>query len=386
LTSPDPTDDVRVSTLELFFDLVFVFTITQLTSVLAHHPDAGGLIRVLLLLVVIWWMYGGYAWLTNLVAPDRFSYQLLLLGGMAAFFVLSLAVPSAFSGGGTAFGIAYLVAVSIHAGLFTRSQRGASATAILRVAPLNLAAAIAILAAGVAGGPARWVLWGVATAVILLPSLRAADPRFELAPRHFVERHGLVVIVALGESVVAAGIGARGHELTVGLTLAALLGLALSACLWWTSFGRDEDARALAAMVRASRAQRARLALLAFYHWYLLMLLGIIAAASSLQRAIGRPYAGLSTAHALALGGGVACFMAGNALFRRTLGIGSQRWRLLAGVLALASVPIGHAASAVAQLGTLVAALLVSLAAEARLTEEAEASGQLAGSGEAVVD
>jgi low temperature requirement protein LtrA len=379
LTQPDPADDVRVSTLELFFDLVFVFTITQLTSVLAHHPDAGGLTRVLLLLVVIWWMYGGYAWLTNLVAPDRFGYQLLLLGGMASFFVLSLAVPSAFSGGGTAFGVAFLVVVSIHAGLFTRSQRGASATAILRVAPLNLAAAIAILAAGVAGGPERWVLWGVAAAVILLPSLRPPDPRFELAPGHFVERHGLVIIVALGESVVAAGIGARGHRLTGGLTIAALLGLALSACLWWTNFGRGEDDRALGAMTRASRADRARLALRAYYHWYLLMLLGIVAAASSLQRAIGRPFAGLSTAHALALGGGVACFMAGNALFRRTLGIGTQRWRVLAGLLALASVPLGHAASAVAQLGLLVVAVLIALAVEVRLAGRVDDSGYSAG-------
>jgi low temperature requirement protein LtrA len=375
LTPPDPADEVRVSTLELFFDLVFVFTITQLTSVLAHRPDVGGLARVLLLLVVIWWMYGGYAWLTNLVAPDRFSYQLLLLGGMASFFVLSLAVPSAFAGGGSAFGGAYLVVVLIHAGLFTRSQRGASATAILRVAPLNLAAAIAILAAGLVGGSARWVLWGAAAALILVPSLRSPDPRFELAPGHFVERHGLVVIVALGESVVAAGIGARGHQLTVGLTVAALLGLALTACLWWTNFGRDEDARALAAMIRASQADRARLALRAFYHWYLLMLLGIVATASSLQRAIGSPFAGLSTAHALALGGGVACFIGGNALFRRTLGIGSQRWRVLAGVLALASVPIGHAASAVAQLCTLVAALVITLVAEVRAGDSGEGRG-----------
>ena len=377
VTRQDPADDVRVSTLELFFDLVFVFTITQLTSVLARHPNAGGLSRVLLLLVVIWWMYGGYAWLTNLVAPDRFGYQLLLLGGMASFFVLSLAVPSAFAGAGVAFGAAYLVVVLIHAGLFTRSRRGASAVAILRVAPLNLAAALAILAAGLAGGAARWVLWGVAAALILLPSLRPPDPRFELAPNHFVERHGLVVIVALGESVVAAGIGARGHHLTVGLTVVALLGLALSACLWWTSFGRDEDALALAAMIRASRPERARLALRAFYHWYLLILLGIVAAASSLQRAIGRPFAGLSTGHALALGGGVACFMAGNALFRRTLGIGSQRWRVVAGLLALASVPIGHAASAVAQLGTIVAALVLCLAAEARVGCEPEGRADL---------
>src|SRR3954453_8511461 len=144
--------EVRVSTLELFFDLVFVFTITQLTAVLAGRPTGIGLLRVSLMLVVIWWMYGGYAWLTNVVAPDRVGYQLLLLGGMAAFLVLSLAIPTAFSGGGVAFGLAYLVVILIHAGLFIRSQAGASGTAILRVAPLNIVAALAIVAAGIAGG------------------------------------------------------------------------------------------------------------------------------------------------------------------------------------------------------------------------------------------
>src|SRR3954464_14699107 len=95
----EPREEARVSTLELFFDLVFVFTITQLTTVLAHHPNGVGVLRVALMLVVIWWMYGGYAWLTNVVAPDRLAYQLLLLGGMAAFLVISLAIPTAFGSG-----------------------------------------------------------------------------------------------------------------------------------------------------------------------------------------------------------------------------------------------------------------------------------------------
>ena len=257
-------EEVRVSTLELFFDLVFVFTITQLTAVLAQHPTGEGLRRVSLMLVVIWWMYGGYAWLTNVVAPDRVSYQLLLLGGMAGFLVLSLAVPTAFGDGGVAFGLAYLLVVLVHAGLFTRSQAGASATAILKVAPLNIAAALMITAAGIAGGTARGVLWGLALAVILLPSLRPPDPRFEINPTHFVERHGLVVIVALGESVVAVGIGASAHSLSVGLVSIAVLGLGLTAGLWWSYFGGDEDRRALQAMESAPNRDRPRLALRGF--------------------------------------------------------------------------------------------------------------------------
>jgi low temperature requirement protein LtrA len=359
------TEEVRVSTLELFFDLVFVFTITQLTAVLAHDPNGKGLLRVALMLVVIWWMYGGYAWLTNMLAPDRVSYQLLLLGGMAAFLVVSLAVPTAFGDGGVAFGVAYLFVVLVHAGLFTRSQAGASATAILRVAPLNVAAALMITAAGIVGGVARDVLWGLAVAVILLPSLRPPDPRFEINPTHFVERHGLVVIVALGESVVAVGIGASAHALTFGLVSIAVLGLGLTACLWWTYFGQGEDQRALQAMRSAPRRDRPRLALRGFYHWHLLMLLGIVALASALEQAIGHAHDPLSFARSLALAGGAALFLAGDSLFRRTLAIGRTRWRLLAAAVALATIPLGTEVSAMAQLAALFAALAMCLALEA---------------------
>jgi low temperature requirement protein LtrA len=358
-------DEVRVSTLELFFDLVFVFTITQLTSVLAHDPSGKGLLRASLMLVVIWWMYGGYAWLTNVVAPDRLTYQMLLLGGMAGFLVISLAVPTAFGSGGLAFGIAYLVVVLIHAGLFTRSQAGASATAILKVAPLNVVAALLIIAAGPTDGIAQGVLWGLAVAVILLPSLRPPDPRFEIAPGHFVERHGLVVIVALGESVVAVGIGAAAHSLSVGLVAVAVLGLGLSACLWWAYFGEGQDQRALDAMTAAPARQRPRLALKGFYHWHLLILLGIVALASALERAIGHPGDSLSFARSLALGGGVALFLVGDALFRRTLAIGEVRWRLLAAGLALATVALGPEVSAVAELSSLFIVLAGCLALEA---------------------
>ena len=357
-------EDFRVSSLELFFDLVFVFTITQLTAVLAGRPTGIGLLHVSLMLVVIWWMYGGYAWLTNVVSPDRLAYQLLLLGGMAAFLVLSLAVPTAFSSGGLAFGLAYLVVILIHAGLFTRSQAGASARAIFRVAPLNLAAALLIVAAGIAGGTARGILWGLAVAVILLPSFRPPDPRFQIAPGHFVERHGLVVIVALGESVVAVGIGASAHDLSAGLVGVAVLGLALSACLYWCYFGEGEDERALRAMAGAGAGDRARLALTGFYHWHLLILLGIVALASALERAIGHPAESLPFARSLALGGGVAAFLVGDAMFRRTLAIGRARWRLLAAVLALATIALGTELSALAELSALLACLLVCLAAE----------------------
>jgi low temperature requirement protein LtrA len=254
--------------------------------------------------------------------------------------------------------------ILIHAGLFTRSQIGESATAIFRVAPLNLAAALMIVAAGIIGGGARWVLWGLALAVILLPSLRPPDPRFEIGPGHFVERHGLVVIVALGESVVAVGLGARQHELTAGLVAVAVLGLGLTACLWWTYFGHGDDERAVEALSAAPRARRGWLALNGFYHWHLLILLGIVCLASGLERAIGHSGDSLSSARSLALGGGAALFLVGDSLFRRTLSIGTARWRLTAAVLAMATVLLGPEVPAVAQLAALFAILLGCLAAE----------------------
>src|SRR5215218_2231749 len=126
-----PAGAVRVTTLELFFDLVFVFTITQLTSVLFSEPNGRGLLQVVLMLGVIWWMYGGYAWLTNAVTANTTTRRLLLLGGMGGYFVMSLAVPDAFSGSGLAFGVGYLVVVAVHSILFTRASSAACSVPVM---------------------------------------------------------------------------------------------------------------------------------------------------------------------------------------------------------------------------------------------------------------
>src|SRR5437763_4957272 len=163
----------RVTTLELFFDLVFVFTITQLTTVLFRAPNGSGLVQVVEMLGVIWWMYGGYVWMTNAVRADTGARRLLLLGGMGGFFVLSLAVPSAFRGSGLAFGAAYLVVVLVHAILFTRATAVSAARAILTLAPYNLATALIVLAGGALGGHAQYGLWGAAAVFEwLTPAIR----------------------------------------------------------------------------------------------------------------------------------------------------------------------------------------------------------------------
>src|SRR5919109_2317384 len=137
---------VRVSTLELFFDLVFVFTITQLTGVLTDGKDAAAGAQVVVMLLLIWWMYDGYAWLTNAITTDLLRFRLLLIGGMSGFLVIALAVPDAYDGDGLAFGIGYLVVVLLHAGMFVRGTSASEVRAILRIAPFNLLAVVLVLA------------------------------------------------------------------------------------------------------------------------------------------------------------------------------------------------------------------------------------------------
>jgi len=360
------TGSSRVSTLELFFDLVFVLTITQLTDVLYRAATLRSLFQVVLMLALIWWMYGGYAWLTNAVAADATNRRMLLLGGMGGFFLLALAVPNAFASTGLAFGLAYLVIVAVHSALFTRAASERVVKAILRISPFNAVSALVVLAGGAVGGTAQYVLWTAAVALLWLSPVVGGLAGFEVAPSHFVERHGLVLIIAIGESVVAVAIGASGLAVDGGLAFVALLGLALSACLWWLYFGRGDDERAERALAAMAPLERARCSLTAFFYCYLAMLLGIVAIAAAEQTALEHPFHALSWSRAAMLGGGVVVFLAGDALFQRRLAIGSGTSRAAAAVLALASVPVGAGQSAAGQIGLLVALLAATIAVDVR--------------------
>ncbi len=205
-----------------------------------------------------------------------------MLVGMAGFLVVGLAIPHAFGRDGVALGVGYLIVVVIHAGLYQRVNRN-----IARVAPFNLAAALLIIGAGVVGGWAAYLLWAAALAVEQLsPLFTRVRGRFAIEPSHFAERHGALVIVVFGESVVDIGIGAEGHAVTVSLALSAVLGLALVAALWWAYFGVGDDERAEQAMLAADPAARPALALAAYFFAYIPMLLGVVALASGVKQAI----------------------------------------------------------------------------------------------------
>jgi low temperature requirement protein LtrA len=348
---------VRVSTLELFFDLVFVFTLTQLTGLLADDPSWRGLAKVVLLLSIIWWIYDGYVWLTNALALDVIGQRLLLLGGMAGFLVMALAIPTTFGDGGLAFGLGYLAVVALHGWLYIRATSASDAEAIRGIVPYNVAAALMLVAAGILKGDAQWALF-VAPAVLLwtVPYLVSMEG-FQVSASHFIERHGLVVIVALGESIVVLGVGAGGDEVGMELALVAVLALALNASLWWTYFSHDEAVEE--AVLATPPAERPRIALLLGYvHFFLL--LGVVLVASGLKKAIPDPFGGLDWETALVLPVGFAMFVAADTVMLRLLGVGFSRARVVAVGAVLATIPVGllSATAQVAAISAIMAAAL----------------------------
>ncbi|WP_370078667.1 low temperature requirement protein A [Streptacidiphilus sp. MAP12-16] len=365
--APAPAENVRP--LELFFDLVFVFAITQIASVLAVHPNGEGLARVVVLLALTWWMYAGYAWLTNALDLERTRPRLLLLTGMAAFFVMSLAVPRSFDPGpwGLVLGSAYLVVVLVHTVGFLGTSGRAG---IARIGPLNLLSALMVLAAGAL--PASWRLGVLALACVVqvMTPFLVGTGGFTVGAGHFVERHGLAVIILLGESIVEVGTAAGKAASPATVLPGALLALALSAAMWWLYFDREERASETY-LDRVPPERRPRVAVYAFGYAYLVMILGIAVSAVGMQEAIGsfdRPLEGLRW---LLLSLGAGLYLLGLACFHRVLA-GSWPWLRLAGVVAMALA----APAALWVGGWLALALTTTLLVALLLTESAEETGR----------
>ena len=347
----EPTPAVRVSTLELFFDLVFVFTITQLAATLAEDLSVGTLGDVMLILFVVWWMYSGYAWLTNAVAPNSTTRRTLLLTGMAGFLVMALAVPEAFDDYGWLFGVSYLVVNLVHGALFRTAGPGAREAQRL-LGPLNVVAALLVLAGGLVPEPWRHLLWLAAPLLQIVTGYLLRVEMFTIQAGHFVERHGLVVIIAIGESIIAIGAGIEGMELGSGEILVAVLGLWVAYYLWWLYFAGD-DARAERVLAGTDDPRRrARLALNGWGYAHYVILLGIVVAAVGVKKTAGHAFEGLHWNEATTLAGGVALYMVGHAAFLALLRLRGVYHRLAGAAVVLATIPLGHQL-AVAQLGAI---------------------------------
>ncbi|WP_161500954.1 low temperature requirement protein A [Embleya scabrispora] len=347
---------MRVSTLELFFDLVFVFTVTQLTAAIAHELNPTGITRVVLMLALIWWMYSGYVWLTNTVPPTTPVRQALLMVGMAGFLVVALAVPHAFDGTGEAFGFGYLMLSGVHFAMFLAS--GGTRRAFVRIAPFNMSSTALIVVGGFLDTTAQLAVWAAALVVQIITPYVAGNDGFRLSVPHFVERHGLVVIVALGESVIAIGVGAQGLALNATLIATAASTLTVCFAIWWAYFGAEDDERAVAVLERLEPKARNLRALNIYGYVHYGLLLGMLLFAAGVKGAMARPSDRLDTVHAGTLVGGLALYLASVVATRRAFRITPNGYRIGAVMTLLATIPIGRFGSALVQIAAIAAILI----------------------------
>jgi low temperature requirement protein LtrA len=349
----------RVSPLELFFDLVFVFGFTQVTGAISHDHTAAGLAQAVLVFAVLWWAWGAYAWLTNAVPTGDTLPRIVVLGATAAMLVTALAVPTAWDDGGVAFALGYLVVMILHAVLFAVAAENPETTraAIMRLAPTNIGAALLLLAAAAADGALQGALWVAAVALTYAGPYLTGVAGFSVHPGHLAERHGLIVIIALGESVVA--IGAGGDEIAVdwGLAGAALVAMALIVGLWWAYFDQEAGAEE-AALVAAEGPARARMARDVYSYLHIPLVLGVVFAAVGLHDVLIHPGDPLDPVFAACFAGGVALYLGGLAAIRVRRGTRPGVPCLAALAVALLMIPVGREIDAVATAAVLAASVL----------------------------
>jgi low temperature requirement protein LtrA len=357
----------RVTPLELFFDLVFVLAITQCTALMARTPTWAGLGKGLLVLGLLWWAWTGYAWLTSVVDPEEGSVRLAMFGAMAGLLVVALCVPRAFGDRALLFAGAYTVVRVGHLLLFGLASRDDLA---LRRSVMTLTGSTAIGAGLLIGGAfahdeARAAIWGVALLLDMVGPFFFGAEGWRLMPGHFAERHGLIVLIALGESIVAIGVGSAAG-VDAGVVAAAVLGVAVVGALWWLYF----DVVALVAARRLSKASEGRerneIARDAFSYLHFPMVAGIVLLALGLKKTLGHVEDPLKVVPAVALLGGTAVYLLAHVAFRMRNVPRFSTQRLLVAILLVALLPAAFELPSLATLGVLAAVLAALIAYESR--------------------
>lgn len=331
----------QVTPLELFFDLAFVFAITQVTSLLSNDPTWKGVFRGMLILAALWWAWSVYAWLTSTVDVDEGGVRLAMLASMGAMLIVALAVPGAFGDDAVLFGVAYLVVRLLHVVLSAIVSRGDPdrISALVRFAPTAVVGASLLVLAGFLEGRMRIALWLLALAVDYLgPVVIGMGHGWRVAPEHFAERHGLIILIALGESLIAIGVGAA-FELDTEVIVGAVLGIVVVSALWWLYF----DVAAVFVrrqLAHATGLELAQFALRSYSYLHLPMVAGIVLFAFGLKTTLHHPDDALDTVPAAALCGGTALYLLAEVAFLyRTTGRVFRR-RTLGAVVLLALVPV----------------------------------------------
>ena len=365
--SPSLREGERVRPLELFFDLVFVLAITQCTALIVEKPSWGRLAEAVLVLALLWWAWTGYAWLTSVIDPEEGTVRIALIAAMAALLLVALAVPDAFGDHGLEFALAYTAVRAAHIALFllaSREDRGLRSSVLGLAVGAGLGCALLIGGAFLDTGP-QVALWTLALALDMGEPYFATTEHWRLVPLHFAERHGLIVIVALGETVVALGVGAE-VGLTVGVAAAAVLGIVLVSELWWIYF----DVVAIANVRRLvnappGQAQNA-LARDVYSYLHFPLVAGIVIAAFGLHETLAHVEEPLHGAAAFALPGGVAIYLLGHVALRLR-GAHTMNWRrLVLAVVLLALVPVAEEVDSLVVLAVVTALLAALIAIETR--------------------
>jgi len=358
----------QVTSLELFFDLVFVLALTQCTALMAHTATWEGLLKGLLVLGVLWWSWAGYAWLTSVVDPEEGSVRLVMFAAMAALLVAALCVPQTFGGDALLFACAYATVRTAHIALFMLASRDDEG---LRRSVVGLAGSTAIgvgllVAAAFTSGAFQLGLWGLALVLdVGAPFVFGADG-WKLVPGHFAERHGAIIIIALGESIVAIGAGTTAG-VDAGVVAAAVLGIVVAGAMWWMYF----DVVAIVAVRRLSKAPAGRerndIARDSYSYLHFPMVAGIALVAVGLKKTLGHVGDPLGVVPAAAMLGGGSLYLLAHVAFRWRNIHTLNRQRLLGAIalLALLLVEVTLKPPSLATLGTLAAVLSALIAYEA---------------------
>jgi low temperature requirement protein LtrA len=370
-----------VTPFELFFDLVFVFGFTQVTTLMAAHPSAHGVLRGMLVLAAVWWAWGAYAWLATTISLEEGSTRLVMIGVMAAMFVAALAAPNAFGDTGVLFASAYLIVRILHLVLYAVAARGSPALldSVIKLTPTGVAGPLMILGAAFVDPPLKEAIWAAALLLDFAGPLFQDAEGWQLSPGHFSERHGLIFIVALGESVVALGVGGGQLDLDVRTLVAATLGIIVVTAMWWMYFDvvAIVAARRLAQATGAAQAAQARDS---YSYLHFPMVAGVILFALGVKKALPHAHQSLDWVPAATLCGGVALYLVAHILFRlRNVGT-LNRQRLVAAVLLACLVTVSASVSALVLLALVTATTTSLVAYEAVRFREARQRVRAAGS------
>jgi low temperature requirement protein LtrA len=365
MSAPAESYEQRVTPLELFFDLVFVFAITRVTGLMAHELSWTSIGQGLLVLAALWWGWAAYAWLTNHVAGDDGRARLVVFLAMGSMVLVALAVPEAFDAHALLFALAYLVMRMAHLGLYwvASSEDPDVHVAVGKLLPTATTGPLLLVVAAFTDGGVQAALWIAALVLDYGGPLVRGVAGYRVHPAHFAERFSLIVIIALGESIVAIGVGAGIEPLDAAIGLAAVLSLVSSAALWWAYF----DVVAPVAQRRLAELRgvaRNTLARDSFAYLHLPMIAGIELFALGVEQVVGHADEPLEVQAAAALFGGVALYLLAHVAFRLRNGGTLNRQRLAAAIVCAACVPLGAELDALAGLAVVTAITVALIAYE----------------------